>query len=216
MAIGDIYEATFVQNYTLGGEETMNKFYFRAATAEATAQVLYDGMLETDSIVERINAIQGDNMKNNRLRVVNLFSLTDFYEDEVAGQGDGAAQMLPPHSAVNFTLKLNTRGVRPGSKRISGILEAAQENGFITDSSTIGALNSIATWLSGGGWSLIAMDDFEPVVVKRVPYTIDGGLPTEREAARLPTNVGELNYGVVVAALVNLRVSHQVSRGNGR
>lgn len=215
MAIGDLYELTHVQELVGSGERIMSKWHYAAVDILSTATSLYQAWTAPDGMLEAINALQCPPLLNRIVRVVNLFSLTDFYEDAPGGGGIfGSGNMLPIHSAYAFSLKLDTRGVRPGSKRISGGSEAMQDAGVWTDATTIGELNALATKMT-----LDVIDDnlshYDPVVIKRI---LDPN-PTPLGSSpvyRMPVDQEEADYGHVVAALLNIRVSHQVSRGNGR
>lgn len=215
MAINDIYEVTHVQEHEDTGERIMNKWFFVGTDTGSTAADLYNAFCQTNSYLERVHELQSRVINDVEVRVINLFSLTDFFIGDPNGQGAIADDnMLPLHDALSITLKLNTRGVRPGSKRISGIVEADQNKGIITGTAYITALNSTLAFLAS---PLVSEDDptYDLVVVKRIEYTVPDSDPP-RTAWRLPANAGEADYGTVIAAIANLRVSHQISRGNGR
>lgn len=216
MAIGDIYEVAHIQEHEDTGEKIMSKWYFRSKDALGSAANLYQAFKQANGYLVRINELQSRVLNNVELRVINLFSLTDFFFGNPTGQGTIASdEMLPLHSALNITLKLNTRGIRPGSRRISGIDEASQSKGLITGAAYITSLNSTLVFLSNTLTNATTADTYDHVVVGRIKYDVPD-TDSVREAYRLPANQGEANAGLVIAALANLRISHQVSRGNGR
>lgn len=213
MALANFWEATLIQRFGSGGEKMLNNFFFTSLDAGANSEDLYTGMTAPGELIDSINAIQADIVKNDSLRIINLGLLTDFLEQGVPGEGSGSSESsLPPHSAVNYALKLNTRAVRPGSKRFSGVPEDAQTNGVISDAAYIVSIAALEIKLSDVVASGSAT--FTPVVIKRIRIEPDVDHPNVRY--RLPETDGELVFGTVTAALVNLLVSHQVSRGNGR
>lgn len=215
MAIGDLYELTFVQADSETLEPIITKWYYAAVDVLGNAQGLFEGWTKDNSLLERINNLQCQTVLNQSIRIINLFSLTDFYENTVEGEGlIASAESLPIHDVVNFTLKLDTRGVRPGSKRLSGIPESVQRQNLIRDGAYITDLNILANLMPDDVVEPLGAV-FDPVVVKRIKYTVGEG-EEAHDAYRLPANAGEANYGHINAALVNLKVSHQVSRGNGR
>ena len=120
--------------------------------------------------------------------------------------------MLPLHDAITFALRRNTRVVRPGSKRYSGIPSTKTLAGTVNDATYITALNALRVALYT---PLVDVDtvSYTPVIVKRIKET---DTETGKVTYRMPDDVSELEYGVIVGALVNLRVSNQVSRFNGR
>jgi hypothetical protein len=213
MALSDVWMATLTQGYMSLSEPILNNFFFTSVDAGANAQGLWEAITATDNLLDVINGIQNANIHNRNLRVINLGSLIDFYDVGLEGVGAvTAGEMLPPHDAVNFTLKLNTRAVKPGSKRFIGLTESMVANGVINDSGLITAIGALEIELSetqsNGSF------DYNPVVVKRVGLPTPGTPPYT--SYRLPEDDSELVFGSVIAALVNLKVSHQVSRGNGR
>lgn len=185
-----------------------NDFFYLVTDAGGTAEACYEAFIEDAAIMEAINAIQTDHVQNDFIRVLNLFSLTDFYEASVEGTGEYAVNTMPADDAINFTLKLNTRGVRPGHKRFSGLPVTYGNVGLVTDATYITKLNTLRTALHAPiGVDLTPM--FTPVVVKRivVPATEDHG-----KYYRLPNTVEELNYGTVVSVLIDVNMGGQDSR----
>lgn len=213
MAINDLYQITVVQKQTATGEKFSNVFTFRAVDATCSAAGLVEAMTNTGSVVDKMLAWQATAVSCDSLRVINLFSLTDFYEGSLVGSGLGAGEMLPAHNAVGYTLKLNTRGVSPGSKRFVGLSELAQVAGIITDATVLTALEALRVKLAQTITGDVS-DNYEPVVVKRILMEPDEDHPAPWY--RLPANVGEANWGKVVSAVLNVRVRHQISRGNLR
>jgi hypothetical protein len=213
MAIDGIYELTLRQSWGSGGENLLNKFFFQKAGTGETAHKLAEAFDAASSWLSKINLIQESIVNNVDISVINLGDPTDFDVITASLTGGYSGDALPPHSAVNFTLKLNTRVLRPGSKRFSGVPESVQVNGVITDSTYITALNGLRTIMETDLAGLTT-DIYRPVVIKRVPYTV--ALPTTHTAYRLPTTDEELSVGIVKAVVLNTRISHQTSRGNGR
>lgn len=213
MALADIWMIDFTQRYGSGGELMHNNFFYTSLDAGANAEGLAIGFSAEDALLEKINDTQNPLIKNDGVRIINLGLLTDFYTEPLSGEGlRPAGECLPPFNAVNYTLKLNTRAVRPGSKRIAGVGESVQQNGLITDGDMITAIGALeielSDTLSDGTHS------YNPIVIKRVGLPTPGTPPYT--SYRLPIDDSELVYGVVTAVVVNLVVSHQVSRGNGR
>lgn len=215
MAIGDVFQASIIQSDANTGEEISMNLFYESLTVEGSAFGLYTELQQEDGVLESLNGLQSTRIRNERLRVLNLFSLSDFYEGSLSGAGVHAGEMLPLFNAISFTKKVNTRAIRPGGLRVSGISEEASVGGLLTASGFPALLTA-----ARGALALTINEDavatYRPVVVKRVQYTIDEGLDSERQSYRLPANSGELVMGQVTTVLVNPRISHQVSRGNGR
>jgi len=192
-----------------------NVFFYHSEVSGVSASNLA-GAFSEDMMV-KINDLQCDDVTNVLIRVLSLQDLADFHEAAMAGAGaNTSSEPMPQHDALNFTLRVNTRAVKPGSKRISGIPESAQAGGFITVGSYITQMNALRTALYTPvvGTSTPTLI-YDPVVIKRIKEveTIDG---KEVITYRLPGIGDEVVYGTVTTALINTRISHQTSRGNGR
>ena len=194
-----------------GGEEMVNIYHYYSANIGDTAQELLDSFFDT--VIPDILPVQGAVVAHTRLRVYSLGNLSEFAESTYSGLvgTDSSGDCLPPHDAINFTLRTNTREVRPGSKRISGIAEANQSHGVISGAPYIATLNALRTTLATPLDAGADVGRFVPIVLKRVRE----GIPPNA-TYRLPESDLEVVYGEVTTVLVNLRISHQTSRGNAR
>jgi len=213
MAVGDVYIATLTQKNGQTGERANNMFAYLALDEGCTAVKLAGEFESGTNLVDKINDLQTGICQNVGVRVINLFDLTDFTDEPVSGTGANGGDGLPMHSALNFTLKVGTRAVRPGSKRVSFIPESAQVHGLVNDGDYIGLIDILRAQLAATITDTDA-DEYQPIVVKRILRPADA--THDAPYYTLPYTLAELVYGAVTAAVVNLRVSHQVSRGNGR
>lgn len=210
MALIDIYQV--VHSGTLKGERIQNVYFYRTGTGEFTALDLAAAFLE--DIETKLTNWLSVNVVFTGTRVINLGSFTDFAATASSTACVAAGNMLPAECALNITMRLNTREIRPGSKRYSGILAGITTDGIITNGGTItaiealmGALASPISKSSGGTGSYI------PVVVKRVKETDE---ETGKVSYRLPVTTEELVVGDVIGCLTSLDVSTQKTRDNGR
>jgi hypothetical protein len=213
MASGDVLMATIKQRYTSGGEIMLNNFFYQCDDALGTAVDLTDVLIDTLGLVPRINAIQCAIVINDSIRIINLYDLTDFNEVALLGAGALGGDCLPAHNAISYSLKLDTRAVRPGSKRFSGVPESAQANGIVTDSGYIANMEllriKMAASLTVGGAGA-----YSPVVVRRNRHEPDE--THEFVWYSLPEHSSEAVVGHILTSVVKTHISHQVSRGNGR
>lgn len=216
MAINDLYHVQLIQT-VLGkpDEELITNYFYNGVTIATTAISLAESFRDLD-MLPNINAVQSHNIQNKSIKVFNLFSLTDFAEVEASGEGAQAGEMLPVFCGLSFSKKLDTRGVRPGRVNIPGVPEAVTNLGIITDATYISGVNTLIG---------VMVDDinkdadeiYDPVVIKRIKEEIeDDDGPTGRYSYRLPANLGEANFGHVMAILWKRQVAHAVQRGNGR
>jgi hypothetical protein len=162
-----------------------------------------------DAYIPAINQIQGNQLVNISLDVINMGDPSDFESPAVSGNGAYNEQCLPAYAAVGYTLKVDTRAVRKGSKRFSGVPESVQVDGKITDATYQGYMETLRILLQQELVS--AGDTWLPVIVKRVKTAVSGTTPVQY-TYRLPTTDGELTLGEVVVALTSNTLSHQVSR----
>jgi hypothetical protein len=193
-------------------EVLLNVYFFQDLLLASTAENLCDAWIA--GFLPKVIACQTATVVHDKVDCVNLADPGNFFETPTGDAGEFAGASMPAHDAVNFSLRLNTRAIRPGSKRYAGVPEPSTDRNFINDAGYIAALEDLriqqsAVLLSG------VVATFQPVVVKRVKYNPDPGDLT-KFAYRLPETEPEFLSGDIVGALVNLRVSHQVSRNNGR
>lgn len=205
MALSDVYMLTDYQRFP-SGESFENVWFYKRVTPAGTAQDLVGAF--NAQVRPAILNLQAATVVHYLTRVISLGDVADFYELGEAGiVGANAAGLRNTFDAYAFTLRPSTRDVRPGSKRIGGVYEADANytDGVVTNATQLGFMQALraimATVIPG------VIDDYQPVIVKRV---LDGG------SYRLPETDGELIAVAVSQALVNTRIVHQVSRGNGR
>jgi hypothetical protein len=157
-----------------------------------------------------IAALQTSAMAHKGLIVYNMSDLSDFVTLPLAGNGTyGPVEQLPTFAAVGYSFKVDTRAVRPGSKRIAGIPEAVTSLNTVADAGYLALVESLR--LAFQGTMVGVSNSWKQIVVKRTKTAIPGTLPV-KYAYRLPTT--ELDYvsGTVTAALANVILTSQVSR----
>lgn len=210
MALADIYVLEDVQ-IIHGAEEVRNVYTYQRDGESGSAEELVAAFLQ--DVQPEIENIQTNAVEHVLCRAYSLGDLTDFFEQTETGNvGNLVVLTLPSFTAVNFTLRAASRAVRPGSKRYAGVPEEAVANDTINQASYITALNALRIQLAAVITSPNDATTYSPVIVKRVPYVTDKG----NDAYRYPVPGDTLVAPLVTGALVNLQVSHQVSRGNSR
>jgi len=206
MALDALYMLRHLQSQF--GQEIENVYFYNHVAGSGSSVDL--ALAWQANILELVQAMQVPGVLSNGLIVTNMGDLGDFTTLPLASSGSySEVNPLPAFNAISFTMKLNTRAVRPGSKRITGIAEAATAGNEIVVAELLDAMEafriSLQTNLVSGG------DTWENVVVKRVKTAIPDTTPVQYRY-RLPT-IGETPVvGTVVAALDNKIVSSQVSR----
>lgn len=209
MPAGDLYMMTFKQTYGTGGKECHNVFSHLGETGSPTAAALA-ASFETE-LMPLINDIQTDTMKNVSLRVINLFSVTDFAEVILTGTGNAygaAAETLPQFNALGYTLRISRRDVNAGSKRFAGIAEGASDRGVVVGTDILAKIELLRIGL---GETLASEGiNYAPVVIKRI--RMDPDEDHETVWYRLPTSAEEADYGAVVAVSASPVIVTQTSR----
>lgn len=210
MALEDIYVLDMKQSFN--NEPIHNIFTFERL-GEGTAVELINAF-QAD-IYPAISAVQCEQITTDFIKAYSLGNLGDLSEETVSDEGNiEGADMLPVFNAVNFSLKPTGRAVRPGSKRFAGIPESVVTDGQITDSAYIAGLNGIRTAF-GLEISVDETNFWRMVIVKRIKYLPEDN-PPDKFAYRFPEEGDPLVYAPLRNVTLNLKVSHQTSRGNGR
>lgn len=210
MAIGSIYQLTHRQR--LFNEPMQNVYFFRGVTADATAADLIDAF--QNELLTPIVNLQTASVTGVDIRVISIGDFADFAieTDNTVGTV-GAVDANTSVAAVNITLRTNIRNIGPGSKRYSGLSDAVISANYVVGAQTITDLNTLATLLASS-IEFTGENTYEPIIVKRI--LVEPEDPDAKPYYRLPATLVEAEYATVVNCLVNLKMSHQVSRGNGR
>lgn len=210
MALDDIYVIEDHQTYN-GVEPLLNVYTYQRTDAAGSAVGLAAAFIQ--DVMLEIEAVQTTLVAHTLVRVYSLGDLTDFAETTLTDHlGNINSPTLPSFNAVNYTLRAASRAVRPGSKRYAGIPEADVTNDTITAPAYIALLEALRVQLSDVIESPGDSSTYFPVVVKRVPYVT----PKGNDAYRWPQPGDTLVAPAITGALLNLKISHQVSRGNSR
>lgn len=207
MALSSLYMVRLIQTWGVGGKQLENVFFFNH-TAGAGVAINLAEALET-GLLPLLADVQAQFVQNKSIEVINMGTLSDFISYPITGEGGFSGDVLPPYAALGFTMKLNTRAVRHGSKRIAGIPESIQANGVINNTPYLTNVEALRLWLQQ---EVVSADDtWLPVVVKRVKEAVAGTVP-QQYTYRLPVTDGELVLGEVVTVQTSQNLTHQVSR----
>lgn len=209
MALSDCYMVRDIQDFF--GEQMLNVYFYQDLLLASTAENVVDSFVA--DVLPKVLDIQNGSIKHVLVDAVNLGDPGNFYEEIHDDVGTYSGDMLPPFNAINYSLRLNSRLLRPGSKRYAGVNESVQINGLLTDATYLTKVEALrvqqsAILLSG------VLSTFQPIVVKRVKYNPDP-LDETHFAYRLPQTDEEFVFGNVIDALTTTHVSHQVSRKVG-
>lgn len=205
MPLNKVYQ--LIHRQTFVGQEIINVYFYNHNSGAGGAGILAAAF--ADDLLPAINDIQCSVIRNVELNVFNLDDLSDFANLALADGGTNAGESLPPTDAVGFTFKLNTRAVRPGSKRICGVPEAAQNAGSITNEAYLAQIEVLRLALADDVTGVA--DSYSPVVLKRVKTAIPGTSPVEY-TYRLPATDAQLVMAGITSVLTTPFVTSQVSR----
>jgi hypothetical protein len=208
MALDQIYILKDEQKYN---NETLLNIYTLEGETGLTCVNLVAAYLE--DIMPKVRAMQGSQIVHTLVSAINLGNLGDTAESVVSLAGNiTGGSILPIFNAIGFSLRPAGRGVRPGSKRIAGVLESMVTDGVITDADELLAQENYRLALEAG----ISDDDalfFNFIVLKRVLYDVPDSDPV-RTAYRYPETDEELFFRQVGGVKTSTRITHQTSRGN--
>lgn len=192
---------------TFFGQQIMNVYFYNHTTGAGGAGILCAAF--DDQVVPKIKAIQSADINHVQVSAYSLDDLSDFANLTLSGLGAYEVESLPPTDAVGFTYKVNTRAVKPGSKRICGIPESVTASGQIQNATYLGLIETLRLQFVEDLTGIA--DAFAPVVIKRVKTAIPGTTPVQYRYT-LPTDDSELVIGGVTDVLSNVYVTTQVSR----
>ena len=206
MALDGLYQVVVKQN--MFGKNIENVFFFQEQEAGGTESDVYDAFFSQYTVAMR--NLQAQALNWTEVVVTNLGDLADFGSHPLPVTGlAGAGDVLPAFNAVGYTLKLATRGIRPGSKRIAGVLEAVVLNGVITEPTYAAQVEAFRLILDDPLNGTLV--DYDPVVVKRVKEAVPDTTPVQY-TYRLP-KIGEVpEVGLIKAAFTNPNITSQTSR----
>jgi len=206
MALDTIYQLRLLSQ--MGDQSIENVFFYNGGVGTPLATDLAISF-ESD-ILPAIQQVQSEAISYQGIIAINLGDLSDFVTLPVVGNGTLlGADPLPSFSALGFSYKLDTRAVRPGSKRIAGVPEVFTDGNTVIDAAYLADVELLRLALLGNVVSGSAT--YSPVVLKRVRTAVSGTVPLQY-TYRLPTTDGELVMANVVQVLFNPKVTSQVSR----
>lgn len=201
---GQIFQLNDIQR--MNSVDMLNVYFYKNDAGDGDAGDLAASWRA--DVLPAVAAIQSADMSHLGLSVISLFDDADFFTDGTVVPGDVGTESFPNTDAVNFTLRATSRAVRPGSKRIAGIPEDAGNHNLINDAGYITDLNDTVLALGAVLTADVGTGEYEPCIVKRIPYTTPGGNP----AYRLPAVGSEAVVFGLGGVVVSLYMSHQVSR----
>lgn len=212
MPIDNVYMLNDVQ-LVASGEAIENVYFFSNDGAGGSAESLAQAF--QDDILALILDCQAASVSHRIVQVRSLGNPADYFEVALSGViGSNAGDALSAFTALNFTLRPASRVVRPGSKRISGLPDVSSlyTDGVVVNATFISTINLLRIAL--GTQITELANTYTPVIVKRVFVPADE--PEHGAYYRLPVDDEELVMEPVANVLSNLRLTHQVSRGNSR
>jgi hypothetical protein len=206
MALSSIYQ--LISKHNIDGQDLENVFFYNHASGSGDAVNLAGDWVV--NILPLILALQVHAIQYSEIDVINMGTPADFeYLPDTSTGAYGAVSNLPSFNAIGFTMKLDTRAVAKGSKRISGVpaevctREEVTSSGYLTNMEALRL--ALGTNIAGSA------DTWQPVVLKRVKTAVPGTTPVQY-TYRLPRTDLELVYGGVREVLTSPIITSQTSR----
>lgn len=206
VSLDGLYALRHVQESN--GQLIENTYFFSHAVGDGVATDLcldFEG-----EWLPLILALQVADLITTGIAAYNMGDLGDFAALPLASNGTyGDVPRKPIFTAVGFGMKLNTRAVRGGSKRIAGVPSEVANEDTITSSGYLASIEALR--LAYGANIVGASDTWQPIVVKRVKTAVAGTTPTKYKYT-LPVPPDEATIGSIVAVLTSPVLTSQVSR----
>lgn len=208
MTVNDIYQLNHKQTYN--GEDIENVYFYRREDVGSDHNDLIDAFIA--DVMPSIMALQAPQIITASIKAQSLGNLGDFGEQIVNLPGTyDPSEILPIFNAIGYTMRSANRGVRPGSKRITGIPETAQAGGIITLSVYLTRMEAARLAIDAVIGTTPAF--FTPVIVKRIKTEIPGTTPVKYRYT-LPGPGDDITVATFLGVFTSPVITHQVSRGN--
>lgn len=205
MANLDVYQV--VDKSLYDGQNCLNVYFYQARNVLGAPDAIDMADAYEGQLLPLVVAAQSADVLHTELRVTNLFNPSDIHVRAIseAGAGSTALDRLPIFDSVGYRLVGDNGAVRNGSKRYTGVVEAAQTDGVLSDAGWIGNYDNLADGLSE---TLLfgVIEQFVPVIVKRL---LVGG------EYLLPDVLGDAVLSSVIDAIFSTIITSQVSRKIG-
>lgn len=169
---GDILAVKFCQK--LFGQDVCMVWTITTQAPSGAIDLTWLAQRLRDVFTPILGALQSQAVVNNNIRIDNLTDGIDFTEVPWSGAGWVGGEPMPPFVAYGVKLLRGNKTTRTGSKRIPGVVEAANNWGEVAD--TFQSVHQAAAAAFG---SVHALSDTNgsvnvvPVIVGRKPGGFD-------------------------------------------
>lgn len=185
-----------------------NNFFFEHVTGTGNATDLALNF-ETDVLASLLPILVPDCVYT-LLQCYNMGDYSDFVNLPLASAGSYASPTREPmFVAVGYTFVLDTRAVKAGSKRFSGIPSDISNEDTITSAEYLALMETLRLALVANVTS--GADVWRPIVVKRTKTLVVGTVPPKYRY-NLPVPPADATIGHVVQVLTSPALTSQVSR----
>jgi hypothetical protein len=190
-----------VDNQVLFGQQVINRYWYRLDTSSTPDLPSLGNDFQVDVLIPLLQ-IQSSELEHIDLTIINHSNLANYYTDPVNLPGiltDPA--VMPPFCAIGVRLNRSSRDMRNGQKRIAGLQENYQSDGFLES----GILGTVATAVSGMDNVLTeSIRNYYPVVVRDRPTKLDPDID--------PYDTSTWRYTFVSGVVVKNAITTQNSR----
>lgn len=209
MAASDFYEV--VIRSQIAASQVRNVFWYRQLTGSEGAEQLAPNV-ETQ-LIEKMRAVTSTATQFTGYSVRNHYDPVDFYDENFSPVRAGlrTGDRTPTMLAIAFRTLRRRTDMRHGFKRIGGIAE----NDLFGDSfsAALGLLlDDLAAEFSSDQSSVGVASTWNPVIVRREPYTTESG----KIAYRVPALIGADDYYVADRWEKQILLTTQNTRKAGR
>lgn len=190
-----------IDRQVLFNQEVINRYWYRldaVSTPDLTALAAVFKVQIPNSLL----SIQSDQLTHIETEIINHTDLTNygtFTNGDTGSLTDPA--ILPPFVAFGIKLLRSSRDMRNGAKRIAGMQENYQDDGFLEP----GILATVASAVGGMDTTLVeSIRNYFPVIVRNRPTPSDPTID--------PDDTSTWRYTFVSGVVVRTVVTTQNSR----
>jgi len=190
-----------IDRQVLFSQEVINRYWYRL-DAISTPDLTALANAFRVSVANPLLAIQTDQLTHIETEIINHSDLSNYGTFSNGNSGDLTdPAILPPFVAFGIRLLRSSRDMRNGAKRIAGMQENYQDDGFLE----AGVLATVASAVSGMGDNLVeSIRNYVPIIVRNRPTADDPLID--------PDDTSTWRYSFVSGVQVRTIVTTQNSR----
>lgn len=218
---GELDGETYINrwNYVGSGTPAAVSMSFALASAFGAIPAPVTGLLPSDGILATLLSAAVDDLKISGVAVLNLYSVTDFYEVPypTPQEGNATGSLISPFVTYPLTTNRVRTDIDRGRKLIGGVAEEFVNSGGVIAAGMIALLTDLCALMS----DTLTYDDegntlsFVPCVVSKQEYTAPSGKRAYRLYSTLAAQMEHVAQGVTWTTKPEISTANSRKRGRG-